>query len=89
VSMFMPQLFTVLKSGAGGVSPSTWLVTAIGSAVWILYAFALGRPSIGACHLVIMPASLVIAYRARTQPAYERAQTSVAAAPGRRVESAG
>jgi hypothetical protein len=26
VSMFMPQLFKVFKSGADGVSPSTWLV---------------------------------------------------------------
>lgn len=77
VSMFMPQLFKVFKSGADGVSPSTWLVTAIGSAVWILYAFALGRPSIGACHLVIMPASLVIAYRARKEPPPEREEAPV------------
>jgi uncharacterized protein with PQ loop repeat len=74
VSMFMPQLFTVLRSGAGGVSASTWVVTAISSAVWILYAFALGRPSIGACHIVIMPASLVIAYRARRE--LRRTETS-------------
>jgi uncharacterized protein with PQ loop repeat len=87
VSMFIPQLVLVLRSGAAGVSASTWLVTALSSAVWILYAFALGRPSIAACHIVTMPASLVIAYRASRRPADGRADTSVAAAPssGRRT----
>jgi uncharacterized protein with PQ loop repeat len=80
VSMFLPQLFLVLRSGAGGVSAVTWLVTAISSGVWVLYAFALGRPSIAACHLVIVPASLVIAYRARREPACQRMERSVAAA---------
>jgi uncharacterized protein with PQ loop repeat len=82
VSMFLPQLVRVLRSGAAGVSPATWLVTAISSAVWILYALALGRPSIGACHLVIMPASLVIAHRARRQPVCDDTDTSVPARRG-------
>jgi uncharacterized protein with PQ loop repeat len=69
VSMFMPQLFMVLRSGAVGVSPTTWLVSAISAGVWLLYAFALGRPSIAACQIVIMPASLVITHRARRQQA--------------------
>jgi uncharacterized protein with PQ loop repeat len=80
VSMFLPQLFLVLRSGAAGVSGVTWLVTAISSGVWVLYAFALGRPSIAACHLVIVPASLVIAYRARREPVCQRTERSVAAA---------
>jgi uncharacterized protein with PQ loop repeat len=82
VSMFLPQLVTVLRSGGAGVSPTTWIVTAISSGVWILYAFALGRPSIGACHLVIMPSSLVIAYRARSRRGFERTKTSVASGRG-------
>jgi uncharacterized protein with PQ loop repeat len=72
ISMFVPQLLLVLKSGAAGVSASTWLATAISAAVWLLYAFALGRPSIAACQVVILPVSLVIAYRARRQPVFQR-----------------
>jgi uncharacterized protein with PQ loop repeat len=74
VSMFMPQLFMVLRSGAAGVSATTWLVSAISAGVWLLYAFALGRPSIAACQVVIMPASLVITHRARRQPAVRPAE---------------
>jgi uncharacterized protein with PQ loop repeat len=81
VSMFMPQLFMVLRSGgAVGVSPTTWLVSAISAGVWLLYAFALGRPSIAACQIVIMPASLVITHRARKQPVPQCAHASVDAA---------
>jgi uncharacterized protein with PQ loop repeat len=69
ISMFMPQLFLVLRSGAVGVAASTWLVSAVSAGVWLLYAFALGKPSIGACQFVIMPASLVITHRARRQSA--------------------
>jgi uncharacterized protein with PQ loop repeat len=69
VSMFIPQLLLVLRSGAAGVSATTWLVSAISAGVWLLYAFALGKPSIGACQFVIMPASLVITHRARKQQA--------------------
>jgi uncharacterized protein with PQ loop repeat len=67
ISMFMPQLVLVLRSGAAGVSATTWLVSAVSAGVWLLYAFALGRPSIAACQVVIMPASLVITHRARRQ----------------------
>jgi uncharacterized protein with PQ loop repeat len=70
ISMFMPQLFLVLRSGAAGVSAMTWLVSAISAGVWILYAFALGRPSIAACQVVIMPASLVITHRVRRHQAF-------------------
>jgi uncharacterized protein with PQ loop repeat len=70
VSMFMPQLVLVLRSGAAGVSATTWLVSALNAGVWLLYAFALGRPSIAACQVVIMPASLVITHRARRQQAF-------------------
>jgi uncharacterized protein with PQ loop repeat len=70
ISMFIPQLLLVLRSGAAGVSVTTWLVSAVSAGVWLLYAFALGRPSIGACQVVIMPASLVITHRARRQQAF-------------------
>jgi uncharacterized protein with PQ loop repeat len=73
ISMFMPQLLLVLRSGAAGVSVSTWLVSAISAGIWLLYAFALGRPSIAVCQVVIMPASLVITQRARRQQALQRA----------------
>lgn len=74
ISMFMPQLFLVLRSGAVGVAASTWLVSAVSAGVWLLYAFALGKPSIGACQFVIMPASLVITHRARRQQASARTE---------------
>ena len=75
VSMFVPQLLLVLRSGAAGVSVTTWLVSAVSAGVWLLYAFALGRPSIGACQVVIMPASLVITHRARRQQAFAPAHS--------------
>jgi uncharacterized protein with PQ loop repeat len=74
VSMFMPQLVLVLRSGAAGVSATTWLVSALSAGVWLLYAFALGRPSIAACQVVIMPASLVITHRARRQRSVQPAE---------------
>ena len=80
VSMFMPQLVLVLRSGAVGVSATTWLVSAVSAGVWMLYAFALGRPSIAACQVVIMPASLVITHRARRQSAPRRVDAAVNAA---------
>jgi uncharacterized protein with PQ loop repeat len=73
ISMFVPQLLLVLRSGAAGVAVSTWLVSAISAGIWLLYAFALGRPSIAVCQVVIMPASLVITQRARRQQALQRA----------------
>jgi MtN3 and saliva related transmembrane protein len=69
ITMFMPQLFLVLRSGAVGVSVTTWLLSAVCAAVWLFYAFALGRPSIAVCQVVILPASLVITQRARRQQA--------------------
>jgi uncharacterized protein with PQ loop repeat len=80
VSMFIPQLVRVLRSSAAGVSAWTWLVTAFSSGVWVLYAFALGRPPLAACHAVILPASLVIADRARREPACREAGTWTTAA---------
>lgn len=80
VSMFVPQLLTVIRSSAAGVSAWTWLVTAVSSGVWVLYAFALGRPPLAACHAVILPASLVIADRARREPSCEEPETRAAAA---------
>jgi uncharacterized protein with PQ loop repeat len=80
ISMFMPQLVLVLRSGAAGVSAATWLVSAISACVWLLYAIALGRPSIGACQVVILPASIVITRRARRQTVAQRGCMAVDAA---------
>jgi MtN3 and saliva related transmembrane protein len=80
ISMFIPQLVLVLRSGAAGVSVTTWLVSAVSAGVWLLYAFALGRPAIGACQVVIMPASLVITHRARRQALARGAGVAVDAA---------
>ena len=77
ISMFLPQLLLVLRSGAAGVSATTWLVTAISAAIWLVYAFALGRPSIGVCQVVILPASLLIAHRAFRRQAVRRAPVPV------------
>lgn len=77
ISMFLPQLLLVLRSGAVGVSPTTWLVTAISAGIWLVYAFALGRPSIGVCQVVILPASLVITHRAMRQQTVRRAPVTV------------
>jgi uncharacterized protein with PQ loop repeat len=77
ISMFMPQLVLVLRSGAAGVSSTTWLVTAISAGVWLVYAFALGRPSIAVCQVVILPAALVITHRARRQQVVRRTPVPV------------
>jgi uncharacterized protein with PQ loop repeat len=77
ISMFLPQLLLVLRSGAAGVSATTWLVTAVSAAIWLVYAFALGRPSIGVCQVVILPASLLIAHRAFRRQTVRRAPVPV------------
>jgi uncharacterized protein with PQ loop repeat len=79
ISMFLPQLFTVLRSSSAGVSPWTWCLTAVSSGVWTVYAFALGKPPLAACHVVILPTSLVIAHRARREPSCEQTELSAAA----------
>jgi len=65
ITMFLPQLVTVLRDGASqGVSVTTWALGAVSSVIWAWYSFAIGKPGLAVCHVVILPVSIIIAVRA-------------------------
>lgn len=58
--MFLPQVVKVYRSPHQGVSPLTWMLSALSSMTWISWSILVGRPLLGAAHYVMLPVALVI-----------------------------
>jgi uncharacterized protein with PQ loop repeat len=65
LSMFVPQAVRAVHRPAAGVSPASWATAALASALWLSYAWAIGRFSLVIADFFMLPLSLVILARTR------------------------
>jgi uncharacterized protein with PQ loop repeat len=84
MSMMLPQLWSIFRSPATGVSVTAWLVSALSSITWIAWAQSIHRLTVVVAHFVLLPAALIIATRAiyaqhRPRPIVDIAEADVAA----------